>query len=84
MAKTETAAVATATTAPVIEMTLDEFCARMSSKKVDGRVALIHGFAYEQRKAGKIKSTEAAFKEALAAYAGASPKKHAPAKKATK
>jgi len=84
MAKTETAAVANTTPAPPIEMTLDEFCTRMSSKKVDGRIALIHGFAYAQRKAGNIKSTEAAFKEALTAFAGGSPKKHYPAKKVTK
>lgn len=80
MAKTETASVATATTAPVIEMTLDEFCTRMSSKKVDGRVALIHGFASKQRRAGVIKSTEAKFKEALAVYAGESPTKYVAAK----
>lgn len=73
MAKTETASATPATEAPVIEMTLDEFCTRMSSKKVDGRVALIHGFASKQRRAGVIKGTEASFKEALAAYAGESP-----------
>lgn len=84
MAKNEKAAVADATKASEPEMTLDEFCTRMSSKKVDGRVALIHGFAYTQRVAGIVKNTESGFKEALKEYAGQSPKESAAASKKTK
>lgn len=70
MAKNDT----TDSAAPVsanaeIEMTLDEFCLRMSDRKVDGRVELIHGFAYTERKAGHIKDAESNFKSRFEAFA---------------
>lgn len=52
-----------------IEMTLDEFCLRMSDRKVDGRVELIHGFAFTERKAGHVKDAESNFKARFVAFA---------------
>ena len=51
------------------EMTLDEFCLRLSDRKVDGRVELIHGFAFTERKAGHVKDSETAFKSRFADFA---------------
>lgn len=49
------------------ELTLDEFCIRLSN--TDKRVELIGGFAYSERAAGTIKDTESAFKARFAAFA---------------
>lgn len=68
MAKTDTnqsAAPAAADT----KMMLDEFCARLSNRNVDGRVELIYGFAYTERKAGRIKDTESNFQARFVAFA---------------
>lgn len=62
MAKNETNVSASPVSADAgIEMTLEEFCLRMSDRKVDGRVELIHGFAYTERMAGHVKDTESSF-----------------------
>lgn len=72
MAKNNSTETKNAVPAPAdaaIEMTLDEFCLRMSDRKVDGRVELIHGFAYTERVAGHIKDTESSFKSRFVAFA---------------
>lgn len=69
MAKNDAVATADAAAANTPEMTLDEFCLRMSDRKVDGRIALIHGFAYSERKAGHVKDIEANFKQRFVAFA---------------
>lgn len=51
-----------------VEMTLEEFCVRMSHRNVDGRVELIHGFAYDERKNGRTKDTESNFKARFLAF----------------
>lgn len=60
---------ATLPTDAAFEMTLDEFCMRMSDRKVDGRVELIHGFAFTERKAGHVKDTEANFNKRFVEFA---------------
>jgi hypothetical protein len=69
MAKNDAVATADAAAANTPEMTLDEFCLRMSDRKVDGRIALIHGFAFTERQAGHVKDTEASFKQRFAEFA---------------
>jgi hypothetical protein len=68
MANKDTTAVAQASVESP-EVTLDEFCTRLSDRKVDGRVELIHGFAFTERKAGHIKDTESNFQARFMAYA---------------
>lgn len=60
-------AVATAAPDAGFELTLDEFCTRLSN--TDKRVELIGGFAHSERAAGTIKDTEPAFKARFAAFA---------------
>lgn len=70
MAKSDTNQSAVAAPADEkVEVTLDEFCMRMSRREVDGRVELIHGFAYTERKAGHVKDTESGFKSRFDAFA---------------
>lgn len=69
MAKQDADATAITVAAPTPEMTLEEFCVRLSDRKVDGRIALIHGFAYTERKSGHVKDSEANFKARLADFA---------------
>lgn len=52
-----------------LEMTLEEFCLRMSDRKVNGRIELIHGFAYTERTAGRIKDSESQFQARFKAFA---------------
>lgn len=49
------------------ELTLDEFCARLSRK--DRRVELIGGFHFAARAAGVVKDTEAGFAARFEAFA---------------
>ena len=64
MAKTDTVA---DPVAPDDELTLTEFCTRLSQR--DRRVELIGGFHAAEVRAGKNKDTEAAFVARFAAFA---------------
>ena len=75
MAKTDAATTTKVVEAYIPEMTLDEFCTRMSSRKVDGRIALIHGFAHTERKAGHVKDLEENWKARFKTYANQPVKK---------
>lgn len=61
-------AVATADVAPTApqELTLQEFCQRLSS--VDKRVELIGAFHYSETAAGTVKGLESAFADRFAAF----------------
>lgn len=63
MAKTDTTtsqvAAVKAAVPDSFELTLDEFCVRMSSKV--NAPELLGAFHYEERAAGRLKDTEAAF-----------------------
>jgi hypothetical protein len=48
-------------------VSLDEFCARLSAS--DGRVEMISGFHYSERKAGHLNDTSVAFKKRYEAFA---------------
>lgn len=48
------------------ELTLDEFCIRLSAR--DKRVEMIGGFNHAEKQAGRIKDREAAFSERYAAF----------------
>lgn len=50
-----------------LELTLDEYCLRLS--KTDKRVELIGAFHFTEKAAGKTKDTESAFAQRLAAFA---------------
>lgn len=51
---------------PAEELSLSEFCARLSSS--DRRVELIGGFEHAERLAGRIKDTESAYAARYAAF----------------
>lgn len=66
MAK-EPAPKATSEKKPVTErVSLDEFCTRLS--ETEKRYALIAGFAATERKARRVRDTEAAFQARFAAF----------------
>lgn len=48
-------------------LSLDEFCTRLSG--TDRRVEMIGAFAHEERAAGRLKDTEAAYRQRFAAFA---------------
>jgi len=48
------------------DIALDEFCKRLSAKKVSPQ--LISGFYHGQQKAGNVKGSDAAFTAAFAAF----------------
>lgn len=53
--------------APAVdELTLDEFCVRLSS--TDRRPELLSGFHFTETRAAHLKDTEAAFRERFTAY----------------
>lgn len=65
--KTESVAKEVEAQAAAPELTLDEFCTRLSMK--DKRVELIGAFHFTEKAAGKIKDAESAFEERFAAFA---------------
>ena len=48
------------------ELTLDEFCVRLSS--TDRRPELLSGFHFTETRAQRLKDTEAAYRERFKAY----------------
>lgn len=64
MAKTESTQ--QAETAPELDLTLDEFCSRLS--RTDRRVELIGAFASSERRAGTVKATETEFSARFKAF----------------
>jgi len=54
------------TFAPAEELTLAEFCSRLSS--TDSRVELIGGFEHSERLAGRMKDTESEYAARYAAF----------------
>lgn len=65
--KSEVAEAVTEAPATAPDVTLDEFCIRLS--KSDKRVELIGAFAFTERAAGKQKDAEAAYADRFAAFA---------------
>lgn len=63
-AVTSPATAAPSATAPVVS--LDEFCARLSERV--RKVPLISGFAADERSAGRLRNTEAAYQAAFDAF----------------
>lgn len=67
MSKTTTPEQAAANEGPAsFELTLDEFCTRLSS--TDKRVEMIAGFHYVEKQAGRVKATEEAFAKRYADF----------------
>lgn len=53
-------------TPETFDLTLDEFCARLSAK--DKRVELISGFHFTEKRAGRTKDSEAAYSARFSAF----------------
>ena len=69
MAAKETGPAETPVIEEVIDLTLEEFCTRVS--RTDRRVELLGGFYAVERAAGRVKDTEVAYTKRLGDFANA-------------